>query len=293
MTEPGRIDSHHHLWQVDRGDYHWMPAAGPDAGPLREDYLADRLLPELEAAGVAGTVLVQAAQTVAETEFLLDLANDVEVVLGVTGWVPLQHPNSLEQVHDLAKRGPMVAVRPMLHDLDDPEWILQPEVRRNLSGLVALSQRFEVLSFPEHLPAAYEALSAVPELPVVIDHLSKPTYDWDTDQTWRTWMSRFAERPDTWCKLSGMVTEAGPNWTYERFRPYVDFIFETFGPQRAMFGSDWPVCRQVAEYGDVVDLAEQLARELTPEEQRGFWHDNAARFYGVDLAEPTTTGATP
>jgi L-fuconolactonase len=268
-----------------------MPPEGPSAGPLREDYLADRLLPELEANGVAGTILVQAAQTVAETEFLLDFAAELEVVLGVTGWVDLGEPSAVEQVAALASRGPMVAVRPMLHDLEDPAWILQAQVRENLAKLVETGQRFEVLSFTEHLPAAYEALAAVPDLPVVIDHLSKPTYVWESDDVWRTWMSRFAKRPGTWCKLSGIVTEIGDGWSVDRVRPYAEFVFDTFGPDRVLFGSDWPVCRQVAEYAEVIGLADRLTRSLDPAERRGFWHDNAARFYDVQIPEPTPPGA--
>ena len=274
-----RLDSHHHLWRVDRGDYHWMP----NDGPLREDYLQDRLQSELAAAGVGGTILVQAAQTVDETRFLLDLANEIGPVLGVTGWVDLERDDALETVSELSGEALLLAIRPMLHDLEDPAWISRAPVVRNLRELVGIGQRFEVLSFAEHLPAAYDALTAVPDLPVVIDHLSKPTYDPDRDADWRTWMLRFAQRPGTYCKLSGMVTEVGPAWSLDTFKPYAEFLLEAFGTDRVMFGSDWPVCRQVAEYRDVLGLAEALINELAPDAAEAFWHANAERFYGVSV----------
>lgn len=274
-----RVDSHHHLWRVDRGDYHWMP----DEGPLREDHLADRLLPELVASNVGATILVQAAQTVDETRFLLGLAREIDQVRGVTGWVDLEQPDALETVAALADEGPMLALRPMLHDLADPAWIARPQVVDNLRGLAAAGQRFEVLSFPEHLPAAYEALAEVPELPAVVDHLSKPTYEWDRDADWRRWMLRFAERPRTSCKLSGMVTEV-EGWSVETFRPYAEFILDAFGTDRVMFGSDWPVCRQANSYGEVVDLAGRLIDEFAPHEAEAIWRTNAEDFYGFTVA---------
>ena len=280
-----RIDAHHHLWRVDRGDYHWMP----DDGPLQEDYLADRLLPELADADIGGTILVQAAQTVDETRFLLDQARDIDQVLGVTGWVDLERDDAMDTVAALATQGPMLAVRPMLHDLDDPAWIARPAVIDNLRGLVAAGQRFEVLSFPEHLPAAYEALTAVPDLPAVIDHLSKPSYNWDRDADWRVWMLRFAERPGTFCKLSGMVTEVETGWSAETFRPYAEFVLEAFGSDRVMFGSDWPVCRQAAEYGEVVELAQVLIDEVAPSAADAIWRTTAERFYGV-TTDPGRSG---
>jgi L-fuconolactonase len=142
------------------------------------------------------------------------------------------------------------------------------------------------LSYPDQLPAAHDVLTELPDLPVVIDHLSKPSYDWERDAEWRTWMTRLAARPATTCKLSGLVTEVGPDWTVERFRPYAQFAFETFGADRVMFGSDWPVCRLVAEYGDVVALAEQLTGGLAPHEASDVWCGTAARFYGVEVVAP-------
>lgn len=277
-----RLDSHHHLWslaRVDRGDYPWMP----DVGPLRENYLPKRLAPALSAAGVGGTIVVQATPTVDETRFLLDLATTAEFVLGVTGWAPLDRPEGIEALAELAADGHLRAVRPMLHDLPDRDWIARPEVRESLRRLPALGLRLEVLSRAEHLPTVYEVLDGTPELPAVVNHVSKPTFRWDEDAGWRTWMARLAERPNTYCKLSGMVTEVGPDWAISHFEPYAGFVFETFGVERVMFGSDWPVCRLAAEYQDVVDLADRLIGSFAAAEADAVWRSNAERFYGVAI----------
>lgn len=280
-----RLDSHHHLWtleRIERGDYHWMPE---EDGPLREDYLPDRLAPELEAAGVGGTIVVQAAQSVDETRFLLDLAEKTDFVLGVTGWVPLDEPEGVEVLAELAGNEHLRAVRPMIHDLPDRDWISRPEVRESLHRLAELGLRFEVLSRTEHLQPVYDALAEVPELPAVINHLSKPAYQWEGDQEWRLWMARMAERPNTFCKLSGFLTEVGLEWTVGHFEPYASYVFETFGARRVMFGSDWPVSRRILEYTDVVDLTSRLASSLDRHEANAFWRGNAERFYGVHVAE--------
>jgi L-fuconolactonase len=251
----------------------------PDGGPLREEYIPERLAPELRAAGVAGTIVVQAADSVDETRFLLALADATEFVVGVTGWAPLDRPEGLESLAGLAANEHLRAVRPMLHDLPDPEWITRPAVRDSLRGLVGLGLRFEVLSRTEHLAPVARVLAELPELPAVVDHISKPVFRWDEDGAWRDGMARLAERPGTCCKLSGLVTEVGPGWTPATFEPYASFVLETFGPDRVMFGSDWPVCRLAAEYGDVVGLAEHLTASLAPAEAEAVWRGTAERFY--------------
>jgi len=277
-----KIDSHHHFWSLDRNDYHWMPPSGGSAGPLREDYLPDRLAPFLHANNVVGTVLVQAAQTTEETMFLLGLASSTEYVLGVTGWVHLDSETAMDELCRLEALGPLVAIRPMLHDIADARWITKGVVGDNLAALAAHGQRFEILSYAEHLAACFATLEAIPNLPVVIDHLSKPRYLAEADVEWRHWMSRFAERPNTFCKLSGIVTEIGPGWTIADVEPVARFVIESFGPDRVMFGSDWPVCRQVAEYDAVVELADELISRICPDHASDIWFDSAARFYGLD-----------
>lgn len=272
-----RIDAHQHYWLVDRDDYHWMPADGP----LRADYLPADLVPLNEAAGIDGTILVQAAQTDAETVFLLGLAEDESArILGVVGWTPLDDPRAGETIERLATHAKLAGLRPMLHDIADPDWIARAVAAETLRQIEATGLVFEVLSFTEHLPAAYEALERVPELPVAIDHLSKPRYA-DPDPRWFELMRAFAQRPGTLCKLSGMVTEIGPAWQVDDVRRCAEFVLETFGPERVMFGSDWPVCLKAATHAEVVSLAEQLTAGLSAAEREGVFGANAANFYNV------------
>lgn len=291
-TEVGglRLDCHHHLWSVDRiaqGGYEWMP----DGGLLREDYLPERLAPHLSHAGVGGSVVIQADPSVAETHFLLDLARTTDFVLGVTGWVPLDQPSSIDLLAELAQNPYLRAIRPMIHDIPDPLWATHPQVRRGLRVMSELGLRFEVLTFAEHLPAAHTALASIPELPAVINHLSKPVFHWADDGEWRTWMARHAERPTTFCKLSGMLTEVGPGWRDSHFQPYVDFLFEHFGPERVIFGSDWPVSRQLLDYPDLLELTARLVSALSPQEAECFWRRNGERFYGVEVPPRTRSAA--
>jgi L-fuconolactonase len=275
-----RIDAHQHFWRVERGDYHWMPPAGADAGPLRDDYLPSDLRPLNEAAGIDGTIAVQAAQTVAETDWLLQLAEDADAsILGVVGWAPLDDPadTTIERIAD-HPRG--VGVRPMLHDIPQDDWIARRVPREQLERVAAAGLVFEVLSFPLHLPHALRALEPVDELVVVIDHLSKPAYR-DELRAWADHMRAFAARPRTYCKLSGMVTEVGAGWTADDVRPHADLVLEAFGPERVLFGTDWPVCLLAASHAQVVELAEQLTADLDAHERAAVFGGNAAAVYGV------------
>lgn len=273
-----RIDAHQHYWRVERGDYHWMP----ESGALRHDYLPADLVPLNREAGIEGTILVQAAETLAESDFLLDLAaSETSMVLGVIAWAPLDSDEAVPHLERYGADARVVSIRPMLHDLPDVAWITRPKVVENLRRIAKLGLRFDVLSYPEHLPYALQAVDQVPDLPVVIDHLSKPRYRPGVEETWRRWMGEFASRPQVCCKVSGMVTEVGPDWRADDVRAHVDFVLKAFGPRRVMFGSDWPVCLKVASHGQVVQLAEELTAHLSSEERTAVWGGTAARFYGV------------
>jgi L-fuconolactonase len=273
---PRKIDAHHHFWKVERGDYHWMP----DNGPLRHDYLPADQIPLLQAAGIDGTILIQAAQTTAETNFLLDLAMQPgSKVLGVTGWVPLDLDSAPAELDRLAAHPKVVAIRPMLHDLKHSDWITQAQVIQHLQRFPALGLCFEVLSYPMHLPSVLQAIDQVPELDVVIDHLSKPVYGSALQKEWQYWMEELARRPRVHCKLSGMVTEVGEGWNIDDFRASADFVLDAFGPERVMFGSDWPVCLKVSSFMQVIELAETLTSHCSETEHAQIWGETAARFY--------------
>ena len=276
-----RIDAHQHFWRVERGDYHWMPSTGP----LHHDWLPNDLAPLNQAAGITATVAVQAAQTVAETEFLLDLAADpAHRIAAVVGWVDLDSPTAIAEIERLAANPKLAAARPMLQDLHDPAWILRPRVVAAIARLADLGLAYEVLSYPGHLPYVQEALTSAPDdLRVVIDHLSKPQYSDPPPPFWQTWIEQLAKRERTAIKISGMVTEVGPTWSAASVRAATDTVLAAFGPDRVMFGTDWPVCLQVARHDEVVGLAESCAAELTPDEQARFWHDTAWDYYELGL----------
>jgi L-fucono-1,5-lactonase len=274
------LDAHHHLWRVSRGDYHWM---SPDMTVLARDYLIEDLEPHLRKSSVARTVLVQAAQTEAETDFLLDLASRSDFIAGVTGWLDLADPGFPERLARYRLHPKFVAVRPMLQDLADDAWILKPTVLRNLGHLAELGFPFEFLTFPRHLPHVLRALEETPGLHAVIDHLSKPPIASGEIEPWASLIRRVAKFTDVQCKLSGMVTEADhARWSPDSLAPYVHHVVDIFGVDRLMFGSDWPVCRLAAEYGEVVNaLRTILGVRLGPQETEKVFRGNAERFYGL------------
>jgi L-fuconolactonase len=273
------IDSHQHFWVAGRGDYHWME---PEKVPkLCRDYLPDDLAPLLNRAGVDRTILVQAAQTTAETDFLLELAEGVEFVAGVVGWLDMDSEDFESRLAARRKHPKFRGVRPMLQDLDDDAWILRPTVLKNLAILAEQRFPFEFLTYPRHLPHALTALGKTPGLHAVIDHLSKPPIAAQTMEPWRGLMARLAEHGNVSCKISGMITEADHgSWTPANLRPYVDHVFACFGADRLMFGSDWPVCLLAGSYGEVVNAVRTiLGPRLNVDETNKIFGENAARFY--------------
>ncbi|HEX6972075.1 MAG TPA: amidohydrolase family protein [Limnochordia bacterium] len=276
-----RIDAHQHFWRLDRGDYGWLT---PEHGVLYRDYLPDDLRPHLQHHRIDRTILVQAAPTVAETEFLLSLADQEPFIGGVVGWVDLEAPDLPAELDRLARHPKFVGVRPMLQDLADDRWIRRPAVRDALALLEERGIRLDLLTFPRHLPYVLEMLAERPGLFAVIDHLSKPDIRHRQLEPWRSLIREAAAFERVFCKLSGMVTEADhAHWRPDDLKPYVDHVFEVFGPDRVMFGSDWPVCLLAAEYDQVVDaLRQALGPRLDPDVERRVFGLNAARFYGID-----------
>ena len=245
-----RIDAHQHFWRVDRGDYRWLTAA--DHPLICRDFGPDDLRPLLAEAGVDRTILVQAAPTVEETRFLLDIAADTDFVAGVVGWVDLEAPDATATIEALVARGGLLGLRPMLQDLPDDDWILRPSLSPALDAMAAAGLRFDALVKPRHLSALIRFLDRRPDLPVVIDHGAKPDIAGAELRSWASAIHDIARTTQTRCKLSGLVTEAGGGWTAETLKPFVDVLLEAFGPTRLMWGSDWPV---VNEAGGLCRLA--------------------------------------
>jgi L-fuconolactonase len=250
---------------------------------LARDYLMEDLQPLLRKSSVARTILVQAAQTEAETDFLLDLASGSDFIAGVTGWLDMADPNFPERLARFRRHPKFLAVRPMLQEMRDDDWILRPVVLGNLRYLADLGFPFEFLTYPRHLPHVARALEQTPGLHAVIDHLSKPPIASGEMQPWASLIERVAEFPNVQCKVSGMVTEADhARWSPDSLAPYVHHVIDVFGADRLMFGSDWPVCRLAAEYGEVVNaLRTILDVRLGPLEIDKIFRGNAEQFYGL------------
>ena len=276
----GHVDAHHHVWTLARGDYGWLT---PALAPIYRDYDLADMSPHARAAGIAATVLVQAAPTVAETRFLLGVARDSGgIVRGVVGWVDLAGADAVDQLCALAADPLLKSVRPMLQDLADPDWILHADVQPALSALPALGLRFDALVKPPQLPALVAMLERHPDLDVVVDHGAKPVIAHRVREPWAALLREVAAHPRVCCKLSGLATEAAPDWTVDDLRPYVDHLFTCFGAERLMWGSDWPVVELGGGYARWRSASKELMSELSDRERRAVLGNTARRFYALD-----------
>lgn len=275
---PLRVDAHHHLWSLARGDYAWLT---PRLAPIYRDFsLADAKV-ELDAARIDATILVQAAPTVAETEYLLGIARaSGGVVGGVVGWVDLGDIDALPTLERLAREPLLKSIRPMLHNLAEADWILRPEVIAALRTLPALGLRMDALVRPRELPALLRLFERLPALAVVIDHGAKPDIAAHAWQPWAELIAAAATHPQVCCKLSGLVTEAGPGWTTDSLRRYVDHLLGCFGPQRLLWGSDWPVVNLAGGYARWRAATVTLLASLSETERDAVLGESARRFYG-------------
>src|ERR1700693_6134607 len=275
------LDTHQHFWKANRGDYHWMT---PEVPILARDYLPGDLRPELQKAGVAQTILIQAAQTADETDFLLKLAGETDFVAGVIGWFDLEDENFPVAYEEKRERhAKLLGVRPMLQDLADDRWMLRKKVMENLGYLAEREIVFEFLTYTRHLPFVLEVLEAAPRLHAVVDHISKPEIKAGKMEPWSALISKVARHENVFCKLSGMVTEADRRiWEPEHLRPYIEHVISCFGEDRVMFGSDWPVCLLAGSYAEVVNALRIIVGDhLSPSGLAKLFSGNGRRFYGI------------
>jgi L-fuconolactonase len=277
-----RIDAHHHIWELSRRPHGWLDP--PHMAALRRDFTIGELAPQAAAARIDATVLVQVLPDVAETAEFLATAAGSDLVGGVVGWVDL---TATDLPHVLAglRAGPgghgLVGVRHLVQAEPDAEWLNRPDVRRGLRVVAAARLAYDLLVLPHQLPAAIATARALPELTFVLDHLAKPPIAGGELEPWASRIRMLARQPNVFAKLSGMVTEAGPQWTVEGLRPYAEELLDAFGPGRVMFGSDWPVCLLAAGYGEVCRAAERLTAGLSPDERDDVFGDTAIRAYGL------------
>lgn len=275
----GIVDAHQHFWRLARGDYGWLTR---DLGPLYRDFMPADLLPLMRATGVDGTVLVQAAPTEAETRFLLDLADRHPFVRGVVGWTEFAAPDAPERIAALAAHPRLVGLRPMVQDLGDDDWLLRDDLAPAFRAVVAHDLAFDALVLPRHLPRLAALRDRHPDLRIVVDHGAKPAIRDRLYDAWAADIAAIAADGRSVCKLSGLATEAGPDWTPERLRPYVEHLLECFGPRRLIFGSDWPVLTLVGSYDDWVSAVHGYLAPLPADDRAAVLGGNAVRVYRLD-----------
>ncbi len=279
-----QIDAHQHYWEPRRGDYDWM---APDDPVLARRYMPADLAPSLEKHGIARSVVVQAAATLEETEYMLGIADATESVAAVVGWVDFENSDQRHHLERLARHPKFVGVRPMIQDIADVDWMLRDEVQWAYRAIVDLDLTFDALGFPRHLDNFLTLLGRYPDMRVVIDHAMKPAIRDHAEgpegfERWAEGMSRLAEQTRACCKFSGLVTEAKEDWTRDDLRPYADHLFAAFGPARVMWGSDWPVCRLRASYDDWRAAAQDLTAHLSAPERAQVFGGTASRFYRLE-----------
>jgi L-fuconolactonase len=277
------IDAHHHLWNYNEPDYPWI---SPAMTGLRRDFLIPDLEGVMREAGVDGTVVVQARQTVEETEWLLDLADRHAQLLGVVGWVPLVDPDVESSVMRFARNTKLRAVRHVLHDELDDFYMLREDFNRGVSLLRSFGLAYDILIFERHLPQSLQFVDRHPEQVFIVDHVAKPKIKEGVLSPWKENIAELARRENVYCKVSGMATEADwSRWTTEQLRPYFDTVLSAFGPKRLMFGSDWPVLTLAGPYRRWVDTFLSLIAELSPDEQQAICRETALQAYRLKSSD--------
>lgn len=280
------IDAHQHFWRLSRGDYDWL---SPNLGVLHRDHEPDELKPTLDANCVTGTVLVQAAARVEETRFLLSLADEHEWIRGVVGWVDFDDPSqAAADIERLASHPRFVGVRPMVQDIPDVGWLSRESHAPVWDAIAERGLMFDALVKPVHLENVARLLEDRPELACMINHGAKPEIAQGKGAgfwSWANWMQHIARESSACCKLSGLITEAGPNWSVNSLRPFVDVLLDAFGPNRLIWGSDWPVLNLAGDYGQWLHAARELLNGLSASEQVAVFGGNAIRAYQLEGAQ--------
>jgi len=271
-----RLDAHQHFWSYDAAQYPWIPPGSP----LHRGWLPDDLAELQKPLGFDGSIAVQARQVVGESDWLLGLADKHANVKGVVGWVDLRSDRVEADLARLAAHPKFVGVRHVVQEEPDDDFMLGQDFQRGISKLAAYGLTYDILIYPKQLAAATRLAENFPQQPFVLDHLAKPQIKDGIIEPWKSQLRRLAQLPNVHCKVSGMLTEADhQTWQAEQFRPYLDTVFEAFGPSRLMYGSDWPVCLFAGSYAQAYRLVDDYARGLTDAERAGLFGANCARFY--------------
>ncbi len=279
MVDTMRLDAHQHFWHYSPAEHTWM---SDEMAALKRDFLPEDLQPLLAEFLFDGCIAVQARQSLEETRWLLELASQHSFIRGVVGWVDLRSADLSRQLETFASDPKLVGVRHVLQDEADDEFMLRPEFRRGISRLREFNLAYDLLLFPKHLPVAVKLVEEFPDQWFVLDHIAKPRIAEGIRSPWQQDLRALAESPNVYCKLSGMVTEAKwKHWQLDHFRGYLDAVFDAFGPERLMIGSDWPVCTLSADYASTMRIVIDYARQLPESVQAGILGQNCARFYRI------------
>jgi L-fuconolactonase len=272
-----RIDSHQHFWKFDAAQYGWI---GADQHVLRRDFLPTDLETELMPAGIGGTIAVQAQQTLDETRWLLALADQHPFLQGVVGWAPLTDANVAATLEQLAAHPKLRAIRHVLHDEADDYYMLRDDFNRGAAELKRFGLAYDILIFDRHLPQTIKFVDRHPNQVFIMDHLAKPRVRDGLVSPWRENMRKLAQRPNVYCKVSGLATEADhTGWSEQQLLSYMNIVLEIFGPKRILFGSDWPVCLLAIGYSKWAEIVAKFAGQLTEEEKERIWSATAREAY--------------
>lgn len=271
-----KIDAHQHFWQPARGDYGWM--AGPGLAHLCQPFLPQHMVAHLKAFGIDRTVLVQAAPTVNETEYMLGLADATEFVAKVVGWVDFENRADLRHLQRLANHPKFSGVRPMIQDLSDPEWMHRADVQWAFAAIIDLDLTFDALGLPQHIEQFQRLFDRYPKMRMVIDHCFKPKIRDSAFDAWAPRIAQIARTTPAFCKLSGLATEARAGWTVETLKPFAAHVIESFGADRVMWGSDWPVLELNGSYEAWHDTAAEIIGDQNAEQIFG---KTAQKFYRI------------
>ncbi|WP_347840739.1 amidohydrolase family protein [uncultured Draconibacterium sp.] len=272
-----KIDAHQHFWKYNPEEYSWIT---DELMVIKRDFLPQHLQPLLKANGYDSCIAVQARQSIEETNWLLNLANENSFIKGVVGWVDLRS-NILEQtLEELAENKKLVGVRHVVQDEPDNDFMLRQDFKNGIALLEKFSLTYDILVFPKQLSAAIELAKTFPNQPFVIDHIAKPDIKSGRTEEWKKNIRPFKDLDNVKCKISGMVTEADwANWSSSDFTPYLDVIVETFSTKRIMYGSDWPVCLLAADYAKMSKITKEYFAAFSQTEQDDIYGKNCERFY--------------
>jgi len=282
------IDSHQHFWRYDSRRDAWITE---EMSVLKRDFLPEDLIPQLRANRVEGSIAVQASQSESETTFLLDLAEQFDAIKGVVGWVDLCDPDLPKRLEHFSHFEKLRGFRHIVQSEPDDRFMLREDVLTGIRHLGEFEFTYDILIYPHQLPAAIELAERLPHQPFVLDHLAKPLIRSGVISPWADQIRLLAANPNVYCKVSGLITEADwRQWRETDFKPYLDVVFDAFGPERLMFGSDWPVCLLAADYGEVRQLLAKYLDDFPVEQRDKIFGGNAERFYRLKTSryEPST-----